>query len=98
MLISRTGNVDKSGTVPLNVSSKIRVPDETVTYYDRGALDTTGRALDFALLGDGFFEIQTPENLMVYTRNGSFTLDDQGYLYLQHEMCIRDRLWGRKPW
>jgi flagellar basal body rod protein FlgG len=50
-----------------------------------GAIQPTGRDLDFAIDGRGFFEIQTPAGLR-YTRNGQFarradgtltTMDDQ---------------------
>lgn len=85
MLISRTGNMDKSNTVSLNGSATmIMVPDITVTDYTPGFLEETDRVFDFALTGNGFFEILTPNGDRLYTRNGSFTLDESGYLFLQH--------------
>lgn len=81
-LTSRTGSMDKSNVKALNNTSMIRVPDEVVTNHEQGAFDLTGRTFDFALSGPGFFQINTP-NGQRYTRNGSFTLDNQGYLYLQ---------------
>lgn len=85
MLISRTGNMDKSNTVSLNGSATmIMVPDITVTDYTQGIMEETGRIFDFSINGEGFFEIQTPGGERLYTRNGSFTLDDEGYLFLQH--------------
>lgn len=42
-----------------------------------GTLKMTGRALDLALPGDGYFEISTGHGL-AYTRLGSFQLDAQG--------------------
>lgn len=80
-LVSRTGNKDKKNTSPLGYQSKIRASDLTVTDFTNSAYAPTRNVLDFALSGDGFFCIQT-NNGTVYTRNGSFTLDDQGYLYL----------------
>jgi flagellar basal-body rod protein FlgG len=62
----------------------MRVVDEKVTHYEQGGFDLTGRPFDVAIIGEGFFEIQTPGGGSVYTRNGSFTLDDEGYLSLQH--------------
>ena len=44
-----------------------------------GALDTTGGALDLAIVGTGFFTVQTPEGL-AYTRDGSLSLDPEGQL------------------
>lgn len=44
-----------------------------------GSLRMTGRALDVAITGDGFFEVRT-ENGVAYTRQGDFRLDAQGRL------------------
>jgi len=83
-LAYRTGSIDKRNPARLNTVALMRVPDEKITNYDQGSFDVTGRPLDATIVGDGFFEVETPGGGMVYTRNGSFTLDDQGYLYLQH--------------
>jgi len=83
-LAIRTGSVDKNGKTPLGDVAMMRVPDEKITNYEQGNFDVTGRPLDVAIAGEGFFVIQTPDGGNVYTRNGSFTLDDEGYLYLQH--------------
>ncbi len=80
-LISRIGNKDKSTASPLGTMAMIRASDETVTDFTNTAYAPTRNSLDFALSGSGFFSVQTA-NGVVYTRNGSFTLDDQGYLYL----------------
>jgi flagellar basal-body rod protein FlgF len=44
-----------------------------------GAVDSTGRDLDVALDGQGFFTVQTPAG-MRYTRNGHFSKDAAGLL------------------
>ena len=54
-------------------------PFATIIDFSQGAVRQTGNPLDVALSGDGFFSIQTPEGVQ-YTRQGSFTLDDQGRL------------------
>lgn len=83
-LLYRTGNKDKSGRASLGSStSMIRKADKTITNYSQGTFDDTERTLDFAIQDKGFFEIQTKDGNR-YTRNGSFTLDEQGYLTLQH--------------
>jgi len=84
-LAYRTGSVDKSRPASLGGNvAMMRVPDEKITDYEQGLFDTTGRPFDVALKGPGFFEVETPAGGSVYTRNGSFTLDEEGYLYLQH--------------
>ncbi len=80
-MIARTGNLDKSTPQTLNSMAMMRVATGTVTDFQQGQLEETGNALDVALTSDGFFQIQT-ENGYVYTRNGSFSIDDQGYLAL----------------
>ncbi len=81
-IIYRIGNLDKSHMEKLGSSSTIRTVDKAVTNYIQGPLEETGRELDFAVNGDGFFNINTDKGV-VYTRNGSFNLDNEGYLYLQ---------------
>ncbi|MCT4633522.1 MAG: flagellar hook-basal body protein [Firmicutes bacterium] len=44
------------------------------TNFSQGQLLPTNNMLDFALKGDGFFKISTPDG-MRYTRNGSFKID-----------------------
>lgn len=53
--------------------------EEVATNLKQGSLRETGRELDFALQGDGFFVVDTPEGRR-YTRNGSFYLDVDGQL------------------
>ncbi len=56
--------------------------DRNYTSYMQGSLQPTNHPFDFALNSTGFFEIQGAEG-NVYTRNGSFSLDGEGYLTLQ---------------
>jgi len=46
----------------------------------QGPLEATGRPLDLAIEGDGFFQVRLPDGTMAYTRDGSFTISDQGSL------------------
>lgn len=45
-----------------------------------GMLHETGNPLDTALRGDGFFAVETGRGDRAYTRQGNFTLDENGYL------------------
>lgn len=49
---------------------------ETVPYLDlqQGFLEPTQNPLHFAIVGEGFFKVQTPHGI-AYTRAGNFTLD-----------------------
>ena len=53
--------------------------DAIVTDDAPAPLRETGEKLDFAIQGEGWFGVQTPEGLR-YTRNGQFALSPQGFL------------------
>jgi flagellar basal-body rod protein FlgF len=46
----------------------------------QGAVRSTGKDLDVAVQGSGFFQVQRPEGGTAYTRNGEFHLDGSGTL------------------
>ncbi len=52
---------------------------ETFTDAAAGAIQNTGNPLDVALIGPGYFAIQTPDGEQ-FSRNGRFSLDKDGYL------------------
>ncbi len=52
---------------------------KTAFDFSQGTMTETERDLDFALLGKGFFVIETPEGPL-YTRNGVFCTDKNGQL------------------
>jgi flagellar basal-body rod protein FlgG len=78
MVIER---VDRNRT-PVGAASMMNTADAAVTDYSGGTISQTGRKLDFAIGGDGFFAVQGNSGT-VYTRNGSFNLDEDGYLVLK---------------
>lgn len=80
-MIYRYEKEDSSARTPVGVVSRMNIADERVTDYTEGGIRETGAPMDVGLTGRGFFEIQT-DNGNVYTRNGSFNLDDNGYLVL----------------
>lgn len=71
--------LNSQGDVPIGEMSMITAADKTSVIHSQGSLKETGRTLDFAIEGEGFFAVQT-DNGLVYTRNGSFNVDEQGYL------------------
>lgn len=64
-----------AGTNPRSFTSL----DKVVTDMSQGMMENTGRSLDVAIEGDGFFTVKTP-NGMRYTRDGSFSLTADGTL------------------
>ncbi|NLF35308.1 MAG: flagellar hook-basal body protein, partial [Clostridiales bacterium] len=53
--------------------------DELVTHFAGGSLEETGRSTDLAIVGQGFFVVETPGGER-YTRSGNFSVDPEGYL------------------
>jgi flagellar basal-body rod protein FlgG len=80
-MLIRTGTVSKGNPTELATSAKIVSAQQTYVDYTQGSLRETDSIYDFALSGNGFFCIRTPEGER-YTRNGSFSVDEDGYLIL----------------
>jgi flagellar basal-body rod protein FlgF len=56
-------------------------PQATTRVSDaQGSLRATGKDLDFAVQGDGYFKVKTGAGDPAYTRNGEFHLDGSGKL------------------
>ncbi|MGD9568612.1 MAG: flagellar hook-basal body protein [Sedimentibacter sp.] len=67
---------------PLENVSVIRTIVENNTIHSQGTLEETGNNTDFAIMGAGFFAIDNNGQIL-YTRNGSFNIDEEGYLILE---------------
>src|ERR1700748_2013695 len=50
----------------------------TARSMTQGTLSMTGNDLDVAVTGEGFFKIQMPDGTYQYTRDGTFSMDNQG--------------------
>ncbi|MBN2397389.1 MAG: flagellar hook protein FlgE [Deltaproteobacteria bacterium] len=50
------------------------------TQFASGSFETTANATDLAIDGEGFFTVKDDEGGEYYTRAGSFSLDNEGYL------------------
>ena len=50
--------------------------------FTQGTVEQTGAGLDLAITGDGFFAVRSPTgaNETLFTRNGAFTADADGYV------------------
>ena len=72
-------NVNTVGFKQDKVSFEDYIINSVQTDFTQGPLKVTDNELDVALQGKGFFKVQTP-NGVAYTRNGSFTMDNQGNL------------------
>lgn len=63
----------------LQIGTGVR-PVATERIHTQGSLSQTGNALDVAIQGEGFFQIQLPDGTTAYTRDGAFQMDSQGQM------------------
>ncbi|NNC76695.1 MAG: flagellar basal-body rod protein FlgF [Woeseiaceae bacterium] len=56
------------------------VVDSYGTDFGQGPIANTGRELDIAITGDGFFAVQAPDGSEAYTRAGDFRIGSGGLL------------------
>lgn len=67
-------------TDPVQLGRGVRLVSNS-KMFTQGPVEQTGRALDFAIEGRGFFQVELPDGQMAYTRDGSFSLNaDSGLL------------------
>lgn len=69
-------------STPINNVSIIRAMEENNTIHSQGTLEETGVMTDFAIVGSGFFSVDNNGDT-IYTRDGSFNVDNEGYLVLE---------------
>ncbi len=82
VMVTRIGNKIKYPYETMETyQSHILAPDQLYTDFTQGSYEETNLPLDFAIVGEGFFAIDTGDGV-AYTRAGSFTLDNEGYLCL----------------
>lgn len=48
--------------------------------FTQGNITSTGNPLDMAIKGAGFFQVRDTNNQVLYTRNGQFKLDKDGFI------------------
>ena len=57
--------------------------------HEQGPVEQTGRNLDVAIEGEGFFQVLLPTGDMAYTRDGSFQISDQGVLVTGQSYAVQ---------
>jgi flagellar basal-body rod protein FlgG len=61
----------------LTLGTGVRVASNEKNFL-QGSILQTGGNLDMAITGQGFFQITMPDGTLAYTRDGSFSMDNQG--------------------
>lgn len=62
-----------------SLGSGVRL-DKIESNFSQGPLEETANPLNFAIQGDGFFQIESPEGEIFYTRDGNFYLNNLGQI------------------
>lgn len=68
---------DQQTLAPVQIGKGVRL-SAVLRLHSQGAPEQTGRPLDLAIDGDGFFQVQRPDGTTAYTRDGTFTMSDTG--------------------
>lgn len=72
---------DEMNAVPsgIQMGSGVRVAG-TQKVFTEGSMQTTGQPMDLAIVGPGFFQVETPAGDIHYTENGQLQLNAEGLL------------------
>ncbi|QGZ39257.1 flagellar basal-body rod protein FlgF [Pseudoduganella flava] len=66
------------------------VVDNTIgADFRAGPIETTGRAMDVAVRGEGWFAVQSADGSEAYTRNGSFKVSENGLLQTSNGLTLQ---------
>jgi flagellar basal-body rod protein FlgF len=84
--------VDSFRAVPVvgpGLPTRTMVVDSTVgADFTPGAIQTTGRTLDLAVEGKGWFAVNRPDGSEAYTRNGAFQINENGMLQTANGLMV----------
>jgi flagellar basal-body rod protein FlgG len=72
---------------PVQIGKGVRVAG-VLRLHEQGAPEDTQRPLDVAIEGEGFFQVQKPDGTTAYTRDGSFTLSENGTLVTENGYAV----------
>lgn len=78
-IAGQQSSAETAYAVGLNLGTGVEVQG-TSRIATQGTLNTTGNALDLALDGDGYFQVQLPGGRLGYTRAGNFSRSAEGQL------------------
>lgn len=67
------------GTNPYQIGVGVKTAAITKN-MDASSINTTGRSEDMAIQGDGWFTVVNSDGKVLYTRDGNFSLDEEGYV------------------
>lgn len=81
-LVSRLSSMEGVSENNIGPGSFMTVNSSEYTDFSQGTLESTGRNVDMAIQGDGYYLVNTETYGTVLTRNGQFEIDADGELSL----------------
>lgn len=78
------------GSIPVN--SRVDAQPNSIVRFDftPGAIAATGRPLDIAISGQGFVQVELPDNSIGYSRGGSLQINADGVLGIASGEALKD--------
>jgi flagellar hook protein FlgE len=70
-------SLNGAGSTPVGIGAKVA---NVVQQFTQGNVSVTNNPLDTAINGGGFFQMQDTTGSTVYSRNGQFQLNKEGYI------------------
>lgn len=67
-------------------------PVATIRNFMQGPVAETGNALDLALSGSGFFQVEMPDGNIAYSRDGNFSRDATGLMVNNSGLPLADMI------
>ncbi|MBP3191960.1 flagellar basal-body rod protein FlgG [Natronogracilivirga saccharolytica] len=67
-------------------------PVATLRNFMQGPVEETGAALDVAINGTGFFQVEMPDGSIAYTRDGNFSRDSSGLMVNNSGLPLADMI------
>ena len=81
-LVARLSKLEGVSNSNIGPGAFITINSSEKTDFTQGSLETTGRSVDMAINGPGFFLVESETYGPVLTRNGQFEIDSDGDLFL----------------
>ena len=86
--VTKIFGAEMQSDTPTSISAGLTPMLSTVIDLSVGPVKQTGRPLDIAIAGEGYFELTSPEG-PVYTRAGNFRLDGAGRLVSDNGFAVQ---------
>lgn len=81
-MVSSLNTGDNGSNQEIGTSTDMKTIDSDYMNLSQGSFEATGRSVDMAINGEGYFLIKDAKDMEMVTKNGQFQMDKDGYLVL----------------